>query len=79
MVESKVALIEEKSLDSKYSLVKTKWTMTFEKTGSPKRNVDTFATYILEWHAEAAEIVFQIDHQDLTAKVNELGLACPPA
>lgn len=77
-VESKGALIEERSLDSKYLLVKTKWTMTFEKTGRPKRNIDTFATYILEWHGEAAKIVFQIDHQELTAKVNELELACPP-
>jgi hypothetical protein len=37
-----------------------------------KRNIDSSATYIIEWRSESGKIVFQIDHQDLTAKVNEL-------
>lgn len=75
LVDSKVSLIDANSLDSRYSLVKTTWTMTFEKTPGNKHLLQTSATYILEWREETAKIVFQIDHQDLSAAVKELGLA----
>jgi hypothetical protein len=46
--------------------------MTLQKS-SGKRELDTFATYILErGDGDALVIVFQIDHQDLASVINEL-------
>jgi ketosteroid isomerase-like protein len=75
LVESKVTSIDATSLDSKYLLAKTAWRMTFEKPAGFKSGIETSATYILERTGEKLTIVFQIDHQDLVAKVKELGLA----
>lgn len=74
LVDSKVTFVDENHLDSKYSLVKTVWTMTFKKAGV-KHAFDLSATYILEWNEGTPRIVFQIDHQDLTAVVKHAGLA----
>ena len=75
LVDSRANLVNEAALDSKFSLVKTAWRMTFEKSVGVRQDVETSATYILEWKGDTPRIVFQIDHQDLTAKVKELGLA----
>ena len=75
LVDSKVTLIKETSLDSKYSLVQTHWRMIFGEQSGRKAEIEARATYILEWQEETFRIVFQIDHQDLTARVKELGLA----
>ena len=74
LVDSKVTLVDETRLDSKYSLVKTAWTMSFEKTRGITQTLKTSATYILEWNQGAAQIVFQIDHQDVSAAVKQLTL-----
>ena len=75
LLDSKVTSVDEISLDSKYLLVKTTWSMTFEKATGAKEQIKTLATYILERKGDTLMIVFQIDHQDLSAKVKELGLA----
>jgi len=74
LLESKVISIDETSLDAKYLLVKTVWSMTFAKPTGSNKEIRTSATYILERTGEGLVIVFQIDHQDLTEKVKELGL-----
>lgn len=74
LVESKVTSIDATNLDPKYLLVKTAWNMTFEKPTGRKQEIEIRATYILEREASKLTIVFQIDHQDLTARVKELGL-----
>ena len=74
LVESKVISIDATSLDPKYVLVKTAWNMTFEKPTGRKEEIETRATYILEREGNKLIIVFQMDHQDLTARVKELGL-----
>ena len=48
--------------------------MTFAKPIGSNKEIRTSATYILERIGEGLVIVFQIDHQDLTEKVKELGL-----
>lgn len=73
--ESKVTSIDASGLDSKYLLAKTDWRMTFERPAGSRWDIGTSATYILERTGEKLMIVFQIDHQDLNAKVKELGLA----
>ena len=74
LLESKVVSIDETSLDAKYLLVKTVWSMTFAKPTGSNKEIRTSATYILERIGDGLVIVFQIDHQDLTEKVKELGL-----
>ena len=74
LVESKLISIDETSLDAKYLLVKTVWSMTFAKPTGSNNEIRTSATYILERIGDELVIVFQIDHQDLTEKVKELGL-----
>lgn len=75
LLESKVISLDEVSLDSKYVLAKTVWRMSFKKSPDVKMDTETSATFILERKGKTLRIVFQIDHQDLTARVEELGLA----
>jgi ketosteroid isomerase-like protein len=77
LIDSKVTSVDEISLDSKYSLVKTAWRMVFQKPTGLKEEIRTLATYILERKGDTQMIVFQIDHQDLTTRVKELGLVAP--
>ena len=72
LLDSKVTSLEAVNLDAKYLLAKTVWRMTF-KTADGTIATDTSATYILERQDHTLKIVFQIDHQDLTTRVKELG------
>lgn len=74
MVSSQLGRLEHTSLDARYSLVKTDWKIAVEKSGH-KQQVETWATYVLEQKDGSLQIFFQIDHQDLAARVKELGLA----
>ena len=70
--QSKLISADERILDSKYSLVKTVWKMTFDESSGVGKDIETSATYVLEWTDGAARIVLQIDHQDLAARVRDL-------
>jgi ketosteroid isomerase-like protein len=67
---SKVTLVEASELDSKYLIARTRWTMSFSKADSTQE-IETAATYVLERAGELLTIVMQIDHQDLSAKLQE--------
>jgi len=74
LVSSKIDSVETSELDSKYVLVKAVWQMRFERrTGEPVDSQNS-TTYILSAVGDSFQIVFQIDHQDLTKKVQDLGL-----
>jgi len=75
LLDTKVTSIEERSLDWKYLLVRTAWSMSFERATGVKEEIETLATFILERKASTLSIVFQIDHQDLAARVKEPGWA----
>jgi ketosteroid isomerase-like protein len=72
LVETRLARVEETPLDAKYVMVKTSWIMVV-RTAGERKELHTAATYILERIGETMAIVMQIDHQDLAAKVKELG------
>ena len=74
---SQIRRLEETVLDERYVQVKTYWEFVFEK--EPNRPIvdEGAATYVLRRQGEQMEIVFQLDHQDLTKRVQELGLALP--
>jgi len=73
LTESLLDRVEQSSLDAKYTIAKTWWRMTFEKNGERKQ-IETRATYVLEQKGDSFQIVFQIDHQDLAARVKDIGL-----
>lgn len=73
LVSSKVESLEASELDSKYVLAKVVWKMRFERGTGAAVDSQNSATYILPATADSFEIVFQLDHQDLVKKVQDLG------
>src|SRR5579863_3210054 len=74
LVSSKAASLEVSQLDSKYVLVRVVWTMRFESSTREPVDTQNSATYILSTVGDSFQIVFQVDHQDLTKRLQELGL-----
>ena len=73
LVSSNISSLEASPLDSKYTLVKVIWNMRFERSASEPIDNQNAASYILSRTDGRAQIVFQIDHQDLRKTVQELG------
>lgn len=71
LVSSRVDSVEASALDSKYTLVRTVWNMSFKANGVDVTR-KTSATYVLSASGSSFEIVFQLDHQDLMKIVQEL-------
>jgi hypothetical protein len=71
-VSSRVDSVEATTLDSKYILVKTVWNMLIRANDGDEVTRKTSATYILSSIEDSFEIVFQLDHQDLTKIVQDL-------
>lgn len=74
LASSQVASVEASALDSKYTLARIAWTMRFERAVGAPIESDALTTYVLSKEGDSLQIVFQLDHQDLSAKVRELGL-----
>jgi hypothetical protein len=74
LVSSKLDSLEVSQLDSKYVLVKAVWRMRFESSTREPVDSQNSATYILSAVSDSFQIVFQVDHQDLMKKVQDLGL-----
>jgi len=72
LLSSHVDSVEATNLDSKYMLVKTVWKMRVRADSGAEVATKTFATYILSAVESSFEIVFQVDHQDLTKTLQEL-------
>jgi len=66
--------LEEASLDDRCVLVKAQWRLQFGSTAAPVSDLDVCATYLLQRQPDGLRIVFQLDHDDLTKRVQELGL-----
>jgi hypothetical protein len=74
LVSSNIDSLAASTLDSKYTLVKVVWNMRFDRGASEPIYSQNAASYILSGANDRFQIVFQIDHQDLTKRVQELGL-----
>jgi hypothetical protein len=74
LVSSKIESLEASNLDSKYVLVKAVWKIRFECSTRVPMDSENSTTYILAGTDDSFQIVFQLDHQDLMKKVQELGL-----
>jgi len=74
LVSSNIDSLAVSTLDAKYMLVKVVWSMRFERAASEPIYSQNAASYILSRANDRFQIVFQIDHQDLTKRMQELGL-----
>jgi hypothetical protein len=74
LVSSKIDSLEASKLDSKYVLVKVVWQMRFERGTREPLDSQNCTTYILSAVGDSFQIVFQLDHHDLTKKVQDFGL-----
>ena len=75
LLSSRLDSLQTSALDSKYVLVKTVWNMNFQTNNGSAVTRKTSATYVLSSISDTFEIVFQLDHQDLTKVVQELNNA----
>lgn len=71
---TRIETIQETRLDERYTLVNLVWMMRFEKADAQPIFNPTAASYILSREGGELRIVFQIDHQDLAQRAQELGL-----
>ncbi len=74
LVSSNIDSLEVFTLDSKYTLAKVIWNMRFERDASEPIYSKNAASYLLSRTGDFFQIVFQIDHQDLGKRTQELGL-----
>ena len=74
LTSSSIDSLDASPLDVKYTLVKVIWNMRFDRGANEPRDSQNAASYVLSKTADRLLIVFQIDHQDLRKKVQELGL-----
>jgi len=74
LVSSSIDSLTASSLDARYTLVKVVWKMRFERNASEPMYSENAASYVLSESNGPLQIVFQIDHQDLTKKVHEMGM-----
>jgi hypothetical protein len=72
LAASKLESLESSLLDSKHVLAKTLWNMRFERSGKEPVESRNGSTYILRADGDSFQIVFQLDHQDLTKRITEL-------
>ena len=74
LVSSNIVSLDTSTLDAKYTLVKVIWNMRFDRSPSEPIYSQNAASYILSRANDSFQIVFQIDHQDLAKRVQEVGL-----
>src|SRR5262245_53045126 len=71
---STAVALEETRVDDCCVLVKAQWRIRFEPTAMPAFDIDVSAIYLLQQYPDGLKIVFQRDYDDLTKRVQELGL-----
>jgi hypothetical protein len=74
LTATEVSSIDERPLDEHHLLVRVGWTFRFERHPARPIAEEGAATYVLRRQDGRLQIVFQLDHQDLTRRVQELGL-----
>ena len=72
LLSSHIDRVEASPLDSKYTLAKVIWNMRFDRGANEPISSQNAASYILARTEDRFQIVFQIDHQDLAKRAQEL-------
>jgi ketosteroid isomerase-like protein len=74
LLASGIRRLDEIALDSRHVLVKAVWEFRFHKDQGREVVDEGAATYVLRREEDGLRILFQLDHQDLMKRVQELGL-----
>ena len=74
LAATEVSGIDESPLDEHHLLVRVHWAFRFERNPAPPIVEEGAATYVLRRQDSQLQIVFQLDHQDLARRAQELGL-----
>lgn len=75
LLSSNIVSLETSILDSKYTLVKVIWNMRLDRGASEPACSQNAASYVLSRTNDGFRIVFQIDHQDLAKRLQEVAPA----
>lgn len=68
--KTELQTLEAGTIDAKYLIAKAGWKMTVLDSKGDGKQVDNYATYILERKEDGTlSVVFQIDHQDLATVI----------
>ena len=66
--------LEERALDARFVLAKTRWRMEFEREGRAKEELFVESTFLLDCGADPVRIVLYLAHQDIMAVLRERGI-----
>ena len=69
---AKILFMKETPISNEYSMVKTHWGLTFQKTGD--KTIESDITFLVQKTGSEPRIITFIDHQDNEKEYKELGL-----
>jgi hypothetical protein len=72
LLSSSISSIKSSQLDERYTLAKVIWNMSFNRGTSEPIPIEVATSYILLQTDAVLQITFQIDHQDLAARLQVL-------
>ncbi len=71
---AKLRSVKERPLDGLHAIISVEWEMRFDPPHAAPLSETARATYVVRTDPEP-RIIFQLDHQDLRQRVQDLGLA----
>ena len=71
---TKLISLETSAIDGRYTLVKTRWQLTFEREGLARQEVFADSTYIVDTGVEPFQIILYLTSQDLPTVLKERGI-----
>lgn len=66
--------MEAESLDTRFSMARTRWKMLFESTQQGAQEIFVDSTFVLDTGVEPFQIVLYLAHQDIMAILKERGI-----
>jgi len=76
---TRLATLQETSLDDRYSLVRTEWRWRFERSREAAVEFTLPSSYLIERSPDRWQIVAYIPHADIMAELRRRGLLAPGA
>jgi hypothetical protein len=67
--------LDETPLDSRYTLARTRWRMTFSRPGLADEPFEVASTFLIDTRTQ--QILVYLAHQDILALLRERGLMAP--
>jgi hypothetical protein len=71
--------LEETALNERYSLARTRWRFTFDRSPDAPQTLDVDSTFLVDTGGDAPRILLYLTHQDIFADLRERGFLPPAA